>query len=82
MKTFPVQSLFVALCACYSWGASMLIPAASAAGFDRPASLAGEGRSVTIARHGMVCTSQPLASQAGLDVLKRGGTAADAAIAA
>src|ERR1700736_5216478 len=39
-------------------------------------------RSEVVARHGMVCTSVPLATQAGLDVLKRGGNAIDAAIAA
>jgi gamma-glutamyltranspeptidase / glutathione hydrolase len=38
-------------------------------------------RSVVWAPHGMVCASQPLAVQAGLDVLKEGGTAVDAAIA-
>ena len=41
-----------------------------------------QNRSTVACQRGLVCTSQPLASQAGLDVLKRGGSAVDAAIAA
>jgi gamma-glutamyltranspeptidase / glutathione hydrolase len=39
-------------------------------------------RSVVMAQHGMACTSQPLATEAAIDVLKKGGNAIDAAIAA
>lgn len=39
-------------------------------------------RSEVIGQHGMVATSQPLATQIGLDILKNGGSAVDAAIAA
>jgi len=38
-------------------------------------------RSVVHARRGMVAAAHPLAAWIGLDVLKRGGTAVDAAIA-
>jgi gamma-glutamyltranspeptidase / glutathione hydrolase len=39
------------------------------------------GRSVTIAPQGMVATGHPLAAQIGLDILRRGGNAIDAAVA-
>lgn len=38
-------------------------------------------REVVYGRRGMVCTSQTLAAQAGLDMLKQGGNAVDAALA-
>src|SRR5205085_6428726 len=60
-------------------GLALLWPAQAAE--RNPLTAFRSGRSVTVAPHGMVAASHPLAAQIGLDILRRGGSAVDAAIA-
>ena len=58
------------------------VPACAAVGGDRAEGWRGQSRAEVMAPHGMVTTSQPLAAQAGLQIMQRGGNAIDAAVAA
>lgn len=72
-----IASRLAALCLLFS-----VLGLAAQAQPDRVNGRAFATRSPVLGQHGMVCTSHPLATQIGLEVLKAGGSAVDAAIAA
>ena len=73
----PVTGFVLALLT----ASAMTILSAQQSG-DRPAGNIRGTRSAVLARNGLIATSQPLASAAGLQVLQEGGNAIDAAVTA
>jgi gamma-glutamyltranspeptidase/glutathione hydrolase len=70
------HSLFLWICLAGILMSATMFPA-GAAGQDR-----AQARSMVISRYGIVAAESPLAAQAGVHMLERGGNAVDAAIAA
>jgi gamma-glutamyltranspeptidase/glutathione hydrolase len=75
----PARSAPPSLSACDDAGRP---PACTAVRGDRAEGWGAQTRAEVFAQNGLVTTSQPLAAEAGLQILRQGGNAVDAAVAA
>ncbi|GAB3997874.1 gamma-glutamyltransferase [Spirosoma daeguense] len=77
-----MNAVRVCLCSSFLWLVTFSIYGQTIGKGDRISGPNFATRSPILGKHGMVATSHPLATQIGLEILKKGGTAVDAAIAA
>src|SRR5260370_30086285 len=63
-------------------GAALLVSAAMMPIQHTEAQERGQARSMVVSRYGIVAAESPLAAQAGVEILERGGNRVDAAIPA
>ena len=81
-KINPLQTLRVRILLVLLAGAIVVTAGAYRGGSEALAQDRNQGRSMVISRNGIVAAESPLAAQAGVQMLERGGNAVDAAVAA